>query len=236
VKNRADILNSVKLDDIILTTDGIVREVNVHFTVIQTPGYIHISKSKVGEIENIKFFLNPISIYTNGQITQQNRFFYSEGGTNDVPVTLKSCIFTMTSGSLGSLSYTILEVGGGSTIIMGCTFSSLKMNPAVVSDTSIVIVRNASITLESTAFTDIQIDTNALISGSGKSECEWGLYSALILNESITLIKDMIMTNTYAGIAIHGGTAIVERTDFVKVGSQGNAKYPSVERHLKCGM
>jgi hypothetical protein len=210
-------------------SEEVVSEVNIHSAIIQTPGYIYISELNVGEINSIKLLLNPIS-------TQNKPFIYSKGGSSNTPVTLKSSTFTTISGSLGSLSYNILEIAGGNVVIIGCTFSSMRMNPMSGDNNGVIVVKDASITLKSTAFNDIQLDSNAAILGSGNSECEWGLYSVIILRNSISLMENIIMSNTYAGVAVHGGTVAVESSSFITVGSRGNEKYPSVERHLRCGM
>jgi hypothetical protein len=123
-----------------------------------------------------------------------------------------------------------LEVIDGTTLIVGCTFSDLKMNGGVI------VVNNAAVTLKNTIFSNVSLEASAEILGSGKSECEWGSYSVIILNEAVTLIKDTVMSNTFAGIAVHGGTAVVETSNFTIVGTLANSKYTSVEKHLKCGI
>jgi hypothetical protein len=222
------------LDDIILTSNGVIREVNVHSAVIQTPGYIYTTKSKMGEIDGVKFVLALVSSYSNG--VGNKPFFYSEGGSNISPVMIKSSTFTIVPGSIGSLTYNVLEITSGSITIIGCTFSDMKMNPTIMGDNAVMVVKGASLTLQNTVFSSIQLDTNAAILGSASSECEWGSYSMIILRDAITLIKETMISNTYAGVSVYGGTAVVEGTNFTSVGSQGNTKYPSVERHLRCGM
>jgi hypothetical protein len=228
VKGRTDVLNPVKLDNIIMTTDGVVREVYVQSASLQTPGQLYITESKVGEVENIKFVLSPL--------VSSKPFFHSVGGTIEAPVTLRSCTFTTTAGSAGSLGYSVLEIAGGTALIIGCTFSDLKMNPTLTSDNTVVIVKKANITLKNSVFANIQLDTGASILGSAGSQCEWGLYSVVVLHEAVTLIKDVMVSNTFAGVTVHGGTAMVEGTNFTVVGSDGSFNYPSVERHMQCGM
>jgi hypothetical protein len=180
-----------------------------------------------GEVDNIKFVLTPSAMIN-------KPFIHSEGGSVEVPVTVRSNTFTVVSGSLGSLSYSILEVVDGTTLIIGCTFSDFKMNP--VADNGVIVVKNAAMTMKNSIFSNVSLETNAEILGSGKSECEWGTYSVIVLNEAVTLIKDTVMSNTFSGIVVHGGTVAVEGTNFTVVGTQGNSKYPSVERHLRCGL
>jgi hypothetical protein len=218
----------VKLDDIILTTDGVVREVYIQSSAVQTPGQLYITESKVGEVENIKFVLAPLA--------SSRPFIHSVGGTQDTPVTLRSCTFTSTAGSAGSLSYSVLEIAGGKALIVGCTFSDLKMNPTLTSENTIVIVKQATITLKNSVFANIQLDTSASIMGSAESQCESGLYSVIVLHEAMTLIKDVMVSNTFAGVTAHGGTVVIEGTNFTAVGSLGSVKYPSIEKHVQCGM
>jgi hypothetical protein len=229
IRSRADVLNPIRLDNVVLMSDGFLREVSIISVIMQTPGYVYISESNMGEIDNIKFLLNPIS-------TQNKPFIYSEGGSNNAPVTLKSSTFTTSSGSLVSLSYNVLEVAGGSIVVIGCTFASLKINPVISGENGVVVVKDSSIILRSTVLDDIQLEPNAAILGSGNSECEWGLHSVIILRNSISHLMDILMSNTYAGVVVHGGTADVEGSNFTSVGSRGNTKYSSVERHLRGGM
>jgi hypothetical protein len=236
VRGRAELLNSVRLDGIILTTDGIVREINVGSTgIIQTPGYIHVSKSKSGEVDGVKFILTPSTSYSTNQQVTNKPFIYSEGGSAQTPVVIRSSTFTVVAGSLGSLSYNILEVVDGTILIVGCTFSDMTMNPVGVDD-GVIVVKNAAVTLKNSIFSNISLDTNADMLGRGKSECEWGCYSVMVVNEAVSLVKDTVFSNTFASIFVHGGTAVVEGSSFTAAGTQPNSKYPSVERHLKCGM
>jgi hypothetical protein len=194
---------------------------------------IYITKSKGGEISDIKFVLSPSAASASKQ-----PFIHSEGGSMETPITIRSSEFTITSGSLGSLSYNIIEIVDGATLIVGCTFSDLKMNPAVANTNGVIVVKNAGITLRNSIFTNISLETNAAVlgDGGGRSECEWGSYSVIELDEAVTSIKDVVMSNTYAGIRVHGGTAVVEGSNFTEVGKQGKLNYPSVERHLRCGL
>jgi hypothetical protein len=225
-------MKSVKLDDIVLTGDEIIREVNVQSTQIQTPGYIYITKSQVSEINNIKFIINPDTSHT--QINKP--FIHTEGGLITTPVTLKSSTFTGISGSLGSISFNVIEIVSGSTMIIGCTFSDLRMNSGIYGDSGVLAVKYASVTVMNTLFKNIKLSTDAVILGSRDSECEWGLFSVIILRESVGMMKDTMMMNTYGGVIVHGGTANLEGMTFTKVGNEENSKYTSVERHLKCGM
>jgi hypothetical protein len=235
VRGRADLINPVKLDDIILASDGVIREVQVHpsSTAAQAPGYIYVTKMKVAEIESVKFILSATAI---GAQSNSKAFFHSEGGVAETPVTLKTCTFTTTSGSVGSISYSVIEVVDGLTLIIGCTFSDVKMTPALGSDIAVVSVKGASITLRNSVLSNIQLDTNAVVLGGAASQCEWGSHSVITLREAVSLIKDVMVLNTYAGVVIHGGTAVVEGTNFTSVGTETGEKYPSVERHLRCGM
>jgi hypothetical protein len=228
VRGRTDLLNGVKLDDIILTTDGLVREVYVQSSNVQTPGYLYITELKVGEVENIKFVL-PSSVSIKS-------FFHSVGGTQEAPVTLRSCTFTTTAGSAGSLSYNVIEIAGGRMLIIGCTFSDLRMNPTTTGENTVIVAKQATVTLKNSVFTNIQLDIGASIVGSAGSQCEWGLYSVVVLHDAFSMIKDVMVSNTFAGVMVHGGTAVFEGTNFTAVGSEGNVKYPSVERHVQCGM
>jgi hypothetical protein len=178
------------------------------------------------------------STYSNSLTNSIKPFFHSEGGSAEKPVTLKDTTFTTTSDSLGSLSYSVVEIIDGAISIIGCTFSDLKMNPAAIEsgNNGVLFAAGASVTLRNTVFRNISLETSASILGSGNSECEWGLYSVIVLREALTLIKDTVMLNTFAGISVHGGTASLEGTDFSGVGSKESSKYPSVERHLQCGI
>jgi hypothetical protein len=195
---------------------------------MQTPGNIYITESKVGEMENLKFILSPT--------VSSKPFFHSAGGTLEAPVTVRSCTFTTTAGSMGSLAYNVLEIAGGKTLVIGCTFSDLRVNPTLSGENTVVVARQSTLTLKNTVFSNIQLDTGASILGSTGSQCEWGLYSVVVLHDAITLIKDVMVSNTFAGVAVHGGTVVVEGTNFTAVGSEGSVKYPSVERHMQCGM
>jgi hypothetical protein len=220
----------MRLDDIILK--GVIREVYVHSLNIQNPGYIYITKSKMGEIIGIKFVL----AVTMGLVTENKPFLHSEGGTSVAPVILNNCTFTTTSGSVGSLSYNILEVVSGSILIVGCTFSDLKINPPSSNDGGVIVVKDASITLKNSQFINIELDSSAAVLGSANTECEWGSYSLIILQNAITVLKDTVISNTFAGVSVQGGIASIEGTNFTSVGSERNMKYPSVERHMRCGM
>jgi hypothetical protein len=235
VKGRTDLMNPVKLDDIVIMSDGVVREVHVYQSsaTVQTPGCIYVTKSKVGEIESVKFVLSPTAATAQ---SNSEPFFHSEGGVAETPVTLRTCSFTTTSGSVGSLTYSVIEVVDGWTLIIGCTFSDLKMNPMLTSDTAVVSVKDASITLKNSVLSNIQLDTSAAVLGGASSQCEWGSYSVIVLRETVSSIKDVIVSNTYAGVVVHGGTAVIEGTSFTSVGTETNVKYPSVERHVRCGM
>jgi hypothetical protein len=234
VRGSTYIQNPVNLDDMILTTDGVVRDVNVHASVIQTPGCIYVSRERTGQIENIKFLLTTVSAYSNS--VGNKPFFHSEGGSSVTPVTIKSCTFTELPGSLGSLTYNVLEIVGGNMMVIGCTFSDMTMNPSMGGDSAVVVVLEATVTLKNTVFSGIQLETSAAILGSPTSECEWGSFSVIILRDAISIIKDTLISDTYAGVSVHGGTAVIDETNFNSVGTQRNSKYPSVERHLTCGM
>jgi hypothetical protein len=216
------------LDDIILTTDGVVREVYIQSSSVQTPGQLYITELKVGEVENIKFVLSPLA--------SSKPFFHSVGGTPEAPVTLRSCTFTTTAGSAKSLGYSVLQIAGGKMLIVGCTFSDLMMNPTLTSENTVVVAKQTTLTVKNSVFTNIQLDTGASILGSARSQCEWGSYSVVVLHDAVTLIKDVMVSNTFAGVAVYGGTAVLEGTNFTAVGSEGSVKYPSIERHMHCGM
>jgi hypothetical protein len=235
IEGRADLSNAVKLDDIVLRGDGpegTTRDVYVHQTAtVQTPGYIYITKLKVTEIENVKFILSGTKSYWNGVVKP---LIHTEGGSSERPVTLKNDTFTMVSGSTGSLLCSVIEIDDGTIVIMGCTFSDMRMNLA--SNSVVIGVSKASVVLSGTEFRNIELDGDSGVVGSQTSECEWGLHSVVVLNEAVTTIKDTVMRNTYGGIIINGGSADVENTLFDMVGRGENPKYPSAERHLKCGM
>jgi hypothetical protein len=234
IKGRADLSNPVKLDDIVLKGDdseGTTRDIYVHqTTTIQTPGYMYITKMKVTEIENVKFILSGTKSLSNGAVKP---LIHTEGGSNERPVTLKNNTFTMVSGSTGSLLCSVIEVNGGKIEIMGCTFSDMRINAE--SNSVVIGVSKASVLLNGTELRNIELDGDSGVVGS-TSECEWGLYSVIVLNEAVITIKDTVLRNTYAGIIINGGSADVEDTLFDMVGRDGSSKYPSAERHLKCGI
>jgi hypothetical protein len=83
---------------------------------------------------------------------------------------------------------------------------------------------------------NLKVDETIPGYGILESECDWGRFSVVLLNGSISLMKDTMISNTFAGVAVYGGTFVVENTNFVEVGSRGSVKYPSVERHIRCGM
>jgi hypothetical protein len=231
VRGRAELSNGMKLDDITLTTDGVIREIYVDSKVIQTVGYIYVTKSKVGEISNVKFMLSPTTtMHVNGLASSEKPFIHSEGGSGTTPVMLKSVTFTVLSGSAGLLPYSIIEISDGAAWIVGCTFSDMRMSSAV-ENAGVMVAKDASVSVRNSVFSNISVG-----SGSANSECEWGSHSVVVLHNAVALIKDTMMSNTYAGISVHGGTAVVEGVNFNVVGWEGSLKYPSVERHLRCGM
>jgi hypothetical protein len=114
VRGRAELSNGMKLDGITLTTDGVFREIYVLSKAIETAGYIYVTKSKVGEMSNVKFILTPTAtVHTNSPMSVEKPFIYSEGGSSITPVMLKSITFTALSGSVGSLAYNIIEISYG---------------------------------------------------------------------------------------------------------------------------
>jgi hypothetical protein len=236
---RADLTDTVRMDDVKMMSDGIVRDVNVNLLKeLRTPGYLYITKLNVSEIENIKFMLN-----SGGMNNSKKPFIHSEGGSRTIPVSLKSCTFTVGPNSSSSLiEYTVIEVTDGVISIVGCTFTDITLNPVLLEEAkqlevSVVMVLNAQATIRNSVFTTIQLDVNVelLETTTKTSVCEWGLYSVIVFRNSLILMKETTLLNTYSGVAVHGGSLLIDEVNFVDVGTITNKKYP-VERRLKCGM
>jgi hypothetical protein len=243
VCGRTDLSDTVKMDSVKMTSDGVVHDVNVNFLKkFVTPGYLYITKTGVGEIENMKFILNAASMSNNNN-NNNKPFIHSEGGSTMIPVSLKSCTFTTASNSSSfSIAFTVVEVKDGVITIVGCTFTDMMFNPAVLREieqleVSVLMIANAQATIRNSVFTTIQLDVNAeLLEATTKSTvCEWGLYSVIVLHNSLILMKEITMTNTYSGVIVHGGSLLVDEVNFFNVGAITNKKYP-VERRLRCGM
>jgi hypothetical protein len=174
---------------------------------------------------------------SNSGLLTQNSYkslIYSSGGSNLVPVTISGCTFTSSSASLVS---TIIEIVGGYAVINGCTFVDMTLDPrGRLNDISIISITDGSASIRSTAFSNLKVDTSGVTFESMESECSWGEYSVISSRRSISVLKDSLISNTFAGVSVHDGSFIVETTNFVDVGSHGSLKYPSTERHIRCGM
>jgi hypothetical protein len=228
VKGRAELKNPVKMDGIALTGEDVVRDVNVYSTNIQTPGYLYFTRSGVGKIESVRFVL--------GVSISNKPFIHSEGGSSATPVALSACTFTSVAGVLGSLAYSVVVVDGGAMAVVGCTFIDMAIDPRGNKNNAVVMsVSDAAVLIRNSAFTNIQLDSSASSLGRAETECVWGTYSLLVFSRSTTQVKDTLLSSTLAGMAIHGGSAVVEGTNFARVGVE-STKYPSVERHVRCGM
>jgi hypothetical protein len=227
----------VNISGIILESDGNLRDVFVHVTNIQTPGYLFVEVTKITEINNLKFILS--SSISNKQMkgNSEKPFFHSEGGSTTSPIKLVGCTFTCVSGTFTSFTYTLMEITNGVMVVINCMFIDMTVDTeGIINNAGVISVADASIIIKNSTFSNLQLDKNVMIYSSINTECTWGAFSVMVFNKSVVNMKDVLISNTYAGIAVHGGTTVLDNTNFTGVGSQLNVRYPSVERHIRCGM
>jgi hypothetical protein len=135
------------------------------------------------------------------------------------------------------MGYTLIEITSGVIVLLGCTFTDMTIDgQSVINNAGVISIIDASITIKNSSFLNLQVDINTVTYNNIDEECKWGMLSVIVLNESVVLMKDVLISNTYAGVAIHGGTMAVDNTNFKIVGGEGSVKYPSIERHIRCGM